>query len=106
LFKAGQTKRAEEIVGDAKLDERFINAYAEVGDYKKVLALWQEKVAAEPDNVQARFSLAAAYFVTGNKAGAIKELTAAGEIATDPQIKANAAEIIRRINNGENPLAQ
>lgn len=106
LLKTGQTKQAEEIIGDLVLDERFINVYAEIGNYKKVLELWQQKVATDPNNPQLYISLAAAYFANGNNTASIRELNKAIQLSTDAQFKAEAQELIRRIQAGENPLAQ
>ena len=84
------------------LDERFINAYVEIGEYNKVLNLWQTRVAQEPNNVQFRFSLAAAYLTVGQRTKSIAELEKA--IAIDPAVKEQATMLIREIRAGHNPL--
>jgi O-antigen ligase len=80
----------------------LINAYSAVRRYDEVLKLWQERVAVDPNNVQARFSLAAAYLANGQRALSIASLEAA--IKIDPRVEAQARAIIAEIRAGRNPL--
>ena len=106
LIYVGQVKEADKLLiekfGTNIIDdERFINAYAEVKLYDRVLALWQIKVAKDPKNSQNHISLAAAYLAVGQRQKAIEELNLI--IKLDPSFKANAERFISEIRAGRTP---
>jgi cytochrome c-type biogenesis protein CcmH/NrfG len=59
-------------------------------------------VKKEPNNIQYRFSLAAAYLATGNRSQSIAELREAARL--DPRVKAQADILIAEIQAGRNPI--
>lgn len=102
LIHDRQFALAEEVVGDMKLDDRFINVYAAVGNYAKVLELWQKKVEADPNNAEFRFKLAASFLMTGQRNQAIAQLEEA--IKIEPKVEKQARQLIAEIRAGRNPL--
>ncbi len=84
----------EEIVPDP----RYVNAYVAIGDFKKVLMVWERVVAQNPTNIQYRVSLASAYARLGQNQKAIAALEKA--IETAPQFKARGEDFIKQIQEG------
>jgi len=84
-----------------KNEQQFINVYARVNDYKRVMELWQVLIAKEPNNVQYHVNLAATYLKIGERENAIKELERAIEI--NPQFKEQGEYFINEIKAGRNP---
>ncbi len=82
-------------------DDRIIRAYYEARQYPKVLALWENRVKETPENPQFRISLAAAYFLNGNKARAIEVLQ--DVLKLKPEAKAEIEKYIADIRAGRNP---
>jgi O-antigen ligase/tetratricopeptide (TPR) repeat protein len=106
---AGEKKLANDLSLELKsinpielLDDRFINAYAEVKQYDTVLQIWQAKVALDEKNADSHLRLAAAYLVTGQTQNSIKELEIV--ISLDPSKKADGEYLINEIKSGRNPL--
>lgn len=81
--------------------QRFINAYATVGNYKRVKELWQIVIAKDPNNGQNHLSLAATYLQLGDRQNAIKELEKTIEL--NPDFKAQGEYYINEIKAGRNP---
>ncbi len=79
-------------------DPRIAAAYAKIGRYDKIAAIWEKRVALEPKDANARFTLAAAYYGAGNKVRAIGILEDAGKLS--PEVKQQADELIRQIRAG------
>ena len=77
---------------------KYINAYAAIGDFKKLLLVWEKIVAQNPANLQYRVSLASAYAQLGQNQKAIAELEKAIEIT--PQFKAQGEALIGQIKEG------
>jgi O-antigen ligase/Flp pilus assembly protein TadD len=102
LIYAGKSQLADELLaslsGLALADDALINAYAHVKQYDKIAELWQIKVAASPDNIQYRFSLAAAHAFAGDNAQAIATIREA--IKIDPQALDQGNYFIREIQAG------
>lgn len=69
-------------------DQRIASAYAGRGRYDKVTTIWEAFVAKNPENSDARFLLAGAYYSGGDKAGAIRTLE-----ALKRDIPASAAQV-------------
>ncbi len=97
-FQALLTKIFKGGVAD---DDRFINAYAAVNRYDKVVEIWQARVAANPTNPQAHISLAASYLANKQRSKAIDELRVA--IQLNPAFKDNGEHFISEIQAGRNP---
>lgn len=82
-------------------DERIINAYAERGEYGKVLSIWQARLKTNPENPQFRLALAATYLKMGEREKAIFELR--GVIKLYPDFKTQGEFYIKEIQAGRNP---
>ena len=105
LIYHNRLEEAEKILSSIKVPvASLINAYLAIGDYQSVLQLWQQRVEAEPDNMQFRFNLAAAYLQVGERRQAIASLTKAMEL--DPNVSEQANYLIGEIRAGRNPLPQ
>lgn len=105
LIYHNQLEEAEKILSSIKVPiASLINAYLAIGDYQSVLQLWQQRVEAEPNSIQFRFNLAAAYLQVGQRREAIASLTKAMEL--DPNVSEQANYLIGEIRAGRNPLSQ
>lgn len=80
-------------------DLKYINAYAAIGDFKKLLLVWEKIVAQNPANLQYRVSLASAYARLGQNQKAIAELEKAIEFV--PQFKAQGEALIKQVKEGQ-----
>jgi len=102
----GDDKLAEELLvpvfGTTLIeDDRFVNAYANRGQYNKVMAIWKSRTEKDPNNMQYRLSLAASYVEIGQRQKAIKEIEEV--IALDPAFKDQGQYYINEIRAGRNP---
>jgi len=79
-------------------DPRIASAYAARNEYGKIASLWETRVATHPEDLQAYFTLAAAYHAAGNKDRAIAALTAARE--RDASIALQVEQFIEQIKAG------
>ncbi len=116
LTESGQMVKAKELLRDweqqqtttsnsrRQITNEEINSYVGIGNFEKVLELWQIRVKQKPDNAQYRFSLAAAYLKVGNSIKAIEQLTEAKKI--EPKAATQADKLINEIKSGRNPLPQ
>lgn len=105
LLEAGQIAEAQKLlegVTDLASDDRFVNAYVALKRYDIVLKLWQERIAASPNDAQARFSLAAAYLLVNKRTEAIKELETASQL--EPRAQDQVTELIKQIKAGKTVL--
>ena len=78
-------------------DNRFLNAYAEIGDYNSVIAILNARIEKDPTNGQYKLSLASAYATIGQKQKAIDIIS--DMIAKDPSFKTQGEEYIKQIQN-------
>jgi tetratricopeptide (TPR) repeat protein len=84
---------------DRVLDDRFIRAYMTTKHFDRVLALLQDKIAADPNNFQSHIDVAQVYLQMGYKDQAIKEIQTAEILNTS--IKAQADAFIEQIKSGK-----
>ncbi len=102
-IRMGRDQLADELLapllasGDAA-DPRIASAYVSRRRYDKIAAVWEARVAAKPDDLEAYFTLAAAYYGAGNSQRAIGILEEAGRIA--PGAKAQADALKEQIRAG------
>lgn len=94
---------ADELLGPvleegSAADPRIAAAYVSRKLYNKIVAIWEARTKAHPEDVQAHFTLAAAYYGTGNSARAIAVLENVGLIV--PGAKNDADALIEQIRNG------
>ncbi len=105
LINAGQEKKAHEIFGDDPTiftDQRVIGVYAKQKNYTKVIEIYKQLVAKNPEDPQTRFYLAAAYLASKQNWLALKELRQIVE--KFPQTKSQIDPIIKDVEAGKNPL--
>jgi len=107
---SGDYKLAEDLImpvfGTMSVDDnRFLNAYAEVGKYDLVIEIWKNRIeklqSSGEDNAQYHVSLAAAYLEHGQRNMAIKELEKTIEL--NPEFKDQGQYYIDEIRAGRNP---
>lgn len=103
LIRAGDDAEAERVYqpridSNNAADQRIASAYAARGRYDKVIWLWGIHIEKNPQDIDARFLRAGAYYAAGDAAGAIKELEAA-KIAV-PSAVAQADELIKQVRSG------
>jgi tetratricopeptide (TPR) repeat protein len=79
-------------------DVRIAGAYVDRGQYDKLIRLWRARIAAEPEDVQARFTLAAAYYAQGDREASIAELEAARAIS--PESAGQIDTLIEEVRQG------
>ncbi|HVS79886.1 MAG TPA: O-antigen ligase family protein [Candidatus Paceibacterota bacterium] len=93
---------------DLLTDDRALGAYAQLGDYDKVLQIYQLRLANHPEKDDARaqieLSIAATYMQLGRKTDAIAALQ---QIASEsPQYASQIQQYIDDIKAGKNPVQQ
>jgi len=87
----------------AAADARIAAAYVSIGRYDKVAYIWEKRIASTPNDLNAYFTLAAAYYGAGNTARAITVLQKAGTLS--PEAKAQADALIAEIKSGTAKLS-
>ncbi len=103
LIQTGRSAEADPILapiiptGEAA-DRSILSAYLAGKQYNKIAVVWEGKVKASPEDSQAYFTLAAAYYGSGDTTKAISTLEAASKIS--PEVAAQAAQFIQQVKNG------
>ncbi len=82
-------------------DTRVIQAYADLGQYKKIVEIGKMKIALDPNNGQYHVSLAAAYLKAGDRQSAIAEIRKTIELV--PDFKVKGEYFIKEIQAGRDP---
>jgi O-antigen ligase/tetratricopeptide (TPR) repeat protein len=109
LIRAGNDGLADQLLqplvaSGAAADPQIEAAYAARKEYGKIATVWEAYVAANPQDMQGYFTLAAAYYASGNPAQAIDALQRAE--AVSPDIKSQADAVIQQIQNGTVQVGQ
>ncbi|NBV76670.1 hypothetical protein EBR66_00675 [bacterium] len=86
------------MASDKLYQSRVMNAYAAGKYYKEVIAIVQNHIKLKPYDPQARFTLAAAYYLAGDKQTAIKTLQEAAQQL--PDIAQQANQLVDQIKKG------
>ena len=105
LIISNQEKKAHELFGDDPTiftDQRIISAYIKNNQYDKVIAIYKQILAKNPDDLQSRFYLVGAYLGAKQTWLALQELKTLKEKA--PEYAAQIDETIKQIQAGKNPL--
>ena len=76
-------------------DNRFLQAYARVGDYQTVINILTYRLSLDPTNMQYKLSLASAYLQIGQKQKAISLIN--DMIAEQPSFEAQGEQYIKQI---------
>lgn len=74
-------------------------AYATRNQYGKVIAIWKEHTQRFPDDIEARFVLASAYYAAGDRTTAIATLEAVKK--DHPGAAEQADQLIKQIQSGQ-----
>jgi len=78
-------------------DNRFLRAYADMGDYGSVIQILTLRIQKEPTNVQYKLSLASTYLQIGQKQKSISIIQEM--IKADPSFKDQGEAYIKQIQN-------
>ncbi len=78
-------------------DNRFLKAYADIGDFQTVIAILQIRIQKDPTNLQYQLSLASAYATSGQKQKAVDVLNQM--IKEDPAFGTQGQVYIKQIQN-------
>ena len=81
------------------MNDAILHAYYYAGDYQQVVKMWQERVAADPTNVNNYVSLAGAYLLLKDNADAIATLKKVEVL--EPQAKSQVEQYIQAIQQGK-----
>ncbi len=76
-------------------DERFLQAYANIGDYQNVIKILTARLEKDPNNAQTKLNLAGAYATIGQKQKAISLIQEI--IDKDPTFKTQGEEYIKQV---------
>ena len=103
LFYAGRQTEA-----DALLEEGFgtvvyddpilVQVYTNVRAFERVVGIWAARVEKDPNNVDVRLGLANAFFIAGDKEGAIGELQRVKQLR--PSMASQVDALITQIQSG------
>lgn len=80
-------------------ETKYVNAYAAIGDFKKLTIVWEKLVEADPNNWEYRLSLASAYVKTYRDTEAVEQLKKAIELK--PEFKQQGEIFINQILEGK-----
>jgi O-antigen ligase/tetratricopeptide (TPR) repeat protein len=102
-IRADKFDLAEELIemlggNDAIIDQRILGEYVSKGRNDIAVSIWEKYLISNPQNMQAYFSLSAAYYSTGQSAKAIDTLEQM--IKVNPSSEEQARILIEQIRNG------
>lgn len=90
----------QKVYGTTNVDSDILSvAYYRTKNWPRLIALWKLRVAAPTAGVESWFSLAAAYYMSGDKSGAIATINKA--VALYPSAATSAAAAIKQIQEGK-----
>lgn len=103
LYSAGRTASADALLteryGTAVVDdEQLLQLYVNLKLYDRAAAVWQARIAKDPNNVQLHLGLASMYFNAGREAETIAELRKIIQI--QPTAAAEMEQLISQIQSG------
>jgi len=104
LIRAGNDAEAEKVLqprieaGNAA-DQRIASSYASRERYDKIAVIWTAHVEKNPQDIDAWFLLAGAYYAAKDTAAAIRTLEAAK--AAVPSAAAQADDLIKQVRTGQ-----
>ncbi|MDO8518347.1 MAG: O-antigen ligase family protein [bacterium] len=103
LYYDGDNKTADALLtegfGTLLVDDtRLLQVYVNTKQFGRLVAIWKNRVDANPNDAQTHVGLAAAHFAAGDKTGAITELERAA--ALDPTLAAQVQSLIGQIRDG------
>ena len=103
LIRAGDISEAEELVSyftDRGVipPAQIVAAYVAQREFKKVIEMWEARTVVEPEDLQARFSLAAAYYANGELGIAVAILEDVA--AAVPALRGQVDQIVEQMRAG------
>ncbi len=104
LVYAGRSTDATKLLSSVGLDasmsdDSFLQAFAAIGAWDKVIPALKARVAAAPSDMPTMQNLAAAYYQSGDKASAIATVRTMEKV--DPTFKATGDQYIQAIQSGK-----
>lgn len=104
LVRAGQDSEADTVIASmiedgAAADSQLALAYVSRGQFGKLQQVWKAHLAKNPNDVQAYVTLAAAYYVAGDRISAVAAIGAAKKVA-DPSMVPQLDGFIQQIRSG------
>jgi len=82
-------------------DDAIVRAYADTGNWKKVIETLRVRIAANPQNIDDRMSLVGAYLKVDDRKSAVSLIREI--ISLNPQFKDQGEAYIKEIEAGRNP---
>lgn len=103
LVRVGRDAEAEPLIqemiqADTAVHSRIASAFATRNRYDRIVEIWSAHLEKQPNDSEARFVLAGAYYTMGNKDLALQELQKAKEL--NPAIAAQADSLIQQVLGG------
>jgi tetratricopeptide (TPR) repeat protein len=103
LIRTGDIAEGERVLqpridAGSAAEQRIAAAYASQGRYDRMIVLWSDHIGKNPQDLEARFLLAGAYYTAGNSAAAIRVLEETK--AAIPSAAADADGLIQQIKSG------
>ncbi len=104
LIYAGKEGEAQKFMKDRfnvtdTSSDIFLQAYANMGSWPKVIDILKRRVAADPSNKEYRMNLVSAYYQSGDKQTAIRVLR--DYITYNPSFKTEGETYIKQIETGK-----
>lgn len=104
LIFSGRPQEAESLLkkqfgAEITPNTKFINAYVAIGDFNKVVLIWEKLVEQNPSDIQTRLGLVSAYIKIFQNKKAIEQLEKAIEI--NPEFKNQGEIFIKQIKEGK-----
>jgi len=104
LVRAGQDSEADTVIASmiedgTAADSQLALAYISRGQFGKLQQVWKAHLAKNPNDVQAYVTLAAAYYVAGDRVSAVAAIEAAKKVA-DPSMAPQLDGFIQQIRAG------
>ncbi len=103
LVRAGKDAEADAMLkplidADTATDARISSAYASRNRFDKIAEIWSAHIEKKPDDIEARFVLAGAYYSAGASEQAIRELESVKVVS--PGSAAQADALIQQVKSG------
>jgi O-antigen ligase/Flp pilus assembly protein TadD len=106
LYRDGQSDTADALLENVSLSAQadsgeLISALAEASHFSQLIALWEERVQRDPNDANARLSLAASYMTLNEREKAVAQIQVV--IDQNPEFKEQGEYYIAEIRAGRNP---
>ena len=104
-FYEGQTKITDSLLGPGPImDPRFLGAYKNTKHYDLMIAYLEKGVVQNPNDIQARISLADGYVIIGSIDKAVTALQSIKKLTADPNASKQIDAWVVAVEAGKNPF--